>query len=313
MNKILLTGTLGFIGSNFVRKVVNKYSEYSFVGVDKAMFSYNLLNNVPDSINYKFYLADIADKHVMNRIFEIERPNTVINFAAESHVDNSITNIDPFLHTNIIGTQSVIDCCLRYDVKKLLHISTDEVYGQTFDMKCEGWKERDNLNARNPYSCSKAAAELIVLAAHHTHGLQYNITRSCNVYGPRQKRENLIPHIIYNLQENRAIRIHGNGLNFRQYIYVEDKINAIMSVLQNGKPNEVYNIGDNNLYRNIEMVHYIAKIMKVKENVEYVKDRKAHDYGYRVDTKKLLNIGWIPRVLFEDGIKETVLYYKAEM
>lgn len=308
---VLITGTLGFIFSNFVRKVVPNYPEYRFVGVDKAVFPYNLENSYKHH-NYTFYLADISDKHTMNRIFDIEKPDFVIGGAAESFVDAAITNIDPFLHTNIIGTQSVIDCCLSHNVERYIHISTDEVYGQKMQIDGEGWKERDNLLSRNPYACSKSAAELIVLAAHHTHGLQYNITRSCNVYGPRQKRENLIPMIINNLMDKRAITIHGNGLNFRQYIYVDDKIDAIMKILQCGKVNEVYNIGDNNIHRNIELVHYIAKIMKIPENVEYIKDRKAHDFGYKVDFTKLKDLGWTAKMDFNSGMLNTILHYKAD-
>ena len=310
MKTVLVTGTLGFIFSNFIRRVVSKYVEYRFIGVDKAMFSYNL-NNAYTHDNYKYYLADIADKHMMNRIFEIEKPDIVIHGAAESFVDNAITNIDPFLHTNVLGTQVVVDCCLKYDVKQFLHISTDEVYGQKQNLDQEGWTEEEPLLARNPYAASKAAAEMIILSAHHTHGLQYKMTRSCNVYGARQKRENLVPMIINNLLDARPITIHGNGLNFRQYIHVNDKIDAIMAVLQSGKMNNVYNIGDNNFKRNIEMVDYIAKAMHIKPFIQYIDDRKAHDYGYKVNTNKLNQLGWKPRVEFNSGMMETILFYKG--
>lgn len=310
MKTILVTGTLGFIFSNFVRRVVPKCTEYRFVGVDKAVFSYNLENSYKHD-NYKFYLADISDAHAINRIFELEKPDMVIGGAAESFVDNSITDIMPFLQTNVIGTQVLVNSCLKHGVEKYIHISTDEVYGHQMSLDDAGWKEDAPLLARNPYACSKGAAELIVRAAHHTHGLQYQITRSCNVYGPRQKKENLVPMIINNLLDSRPVTIHGNGLNFRQYIHVNDKIDAIMALVRSPKINTVFNIGDANFKRNIEMVHYIAKAMHLKQYVQYIDDRKAHDYGYKVDYNKMIETGWAPRVDFNSGMMETILHYKG--
>lgn len=306
MKKVLCTGTLGFIFSNFIRKVVKEHPNYEFVCVDKAVKDYNLDNMYPEC---QFYLADIADAHTMDRIFQIERPDIVIGGAAESFVDNSITDVMPFLHSNIIGTQTLINCCLQYKVEKYIHISTDEVFGQQLSRDDRPWIETDPMLPRNPYACSKASAELIVLAAHYTHGLQYNITRSCNVFGPRQKKENLIPHIIHSLKNEAAIRIHGTGLNFRQYVYVDDKVNAIMQIIKQGRVNQIYNIGDNNYFTNLEMVQQIANVMQIRPNITFIEDRKCHDFGYSVSPQKLRDIGWRCKGTFLDNLEKTVRSY----
>lgn len=307
---ILVTGTLGFIFSNFIKRVINYYPEYRFVGVDKAVFSYNL-DNMQYHKNYKFYLADISDAHAINRIFEIEKPDFVIGGAAESHVDNSITDVLPFLSTNIVGTQVLINACLKHNIERYIHISTDEVYGQTFD-KNNSWTEDAPMLAKNPYSCSKAAAELVVLAAHHTHNLQYQITRSCNVFGNRQKKENLIPHIITSLLNERPVHIHGVGNNFRQYIAVDDKIDAIMTILQKGTINSIYNIGDNNYFTNNEMVENIGFLMGITPKVRYIPDRKAHDFGYSVNSDKLRALGWKQKALFNSVMLKAIQFYKEQ-
>lgn len=305
--KVLITGTLGFIGSNFIRYACN-HTNLSLVGVDNAVYSYNLDNQFAHE-NYQFYLADISDKHIMNRIFEIEKPELVIGMAAESFVDNSITNIDPFLKTNIIGTQNLIDLCLKYQCR-YLHISTDEVYGQQLSMDDAAWSENQPLNPRNPYASSKAAAELIVKTAHETHGLQYQMTRSCNVFGPRQKKENLLPHIIDAIKNDKPVNIHGNGQNFRQYIYVEDKITAILRIIESGKMNEVYNIGAYNYHTNLEMVGEIEELMGKCATINYIEDRKAHDFGYAVSNAKLQHLGWQPKTKFLKGLQKTIEFYK---
>jgi dTDP-glucose 4,6-dehydratase len=305
---ILVTGVCGFIFSNFIRKVTIEYPDTNWIGVDKLVKDYNI-NNMFQCKNYQFYLADIADRHTMSRIFQLTKPDIVINGAAESFVDSSITDIFPFLHTNIIGTQVVINCCLEYN-SQLLHISTDEVYGQKLSLNTEGWIESDPLLSRNPYACSKAAAELVVRAAHETHGLTYQMTRSCNVYGPRQKKENLIPHIIHSLMNDKPIHLHGDGQNFRQYIYVDDKTNAIMKIIKDGDINAVYNIGDNYHIRNIEMIYRIANRMRVRNpKIEYITDRKAHDFGYKVSASKLHLLNWSPQVSLTDGMKQTINWY----
>lgn len=309
MNKILITGVLGFIGSNFVRHILLNYPEYKIIGIDKAMKEYNLENSFEHK-NYNFYLADIADEHILNNIFLLEKPNIIINFAAQSFVDDSIKNINPFLHSNIIGLQVLIDMALKYKINKFIHISTDEVLGQKLDINDMPWTENDPILPRNPYACTKASSELIVNSAFHTHGLQYIITRSCNVFGPRQKSENLIPHILYSLINKTPIHLHGNGLNFRQYIYVEDKINAIINILKYGKINEIYNIGDENYFSNLELVNVISKKMDIKPNITFIEDRKAHDFGYKVSNQKLKNLGWSPKFNFNKALENTIKWYQ---
>lgn len=306
--KVLVTGVAGFIFSNFIRKVTQQYPNTKWIGVDKLVKHYNI-DNLYEHPNYKFYTADIADEHIMDRIFDIERPDFVIGGAAESFVDNSITDIRPFIHTNIVGTQTLVNCCLKYETKEYLHISTDEVYGQKTTRDDRPWMETDPLLPRNPYATTKAAAELIVQTAHYTHNLPYKMTRSCNVFGPRQKRENLVPHIIHSLANNVPIRIHGDGLNWRQYIRVNDKISGIIKILEAGKINNTYNIGDNNYFTNLEMVDQIAHIMKKKPAITFIEDRKCHDFGYSVNCDKLRELGWFPKYTFTNNMQDTIRWY----
>ena len=300
MNKVLITGTLGFIFSNFVRRFAY---EFPIIGVDKAVYPYNLDNAFNGLDN--FYLADICDEHIIDRIFSIERPSVVIGGAAESFVDNSITDVRPFLHTNIIGTQTIVNACLKYGIR-YIHISTDEVFGQQISRDAKPWTENSPIAPRNPYAASKACAEHIVIAAHHTHGLDYTITRSCNVYGPRQKAENLIPHIITSILQDKPVNIHGNGENFRQYIYVNDVCDAIYQVLVNDRERLV-NIGGSTVLSNIEMVEAISSLMGDRApTMKFIPDRKAHDFGY------LISSAYEPKVPFLDGMKETIKFYEAK-
>ncbi len=305
---VLCTGVAGFIFSNFIRKVSAQYPDTKWIGVDKLVKHYNI-DNLFEAPNYKYYLADIADEHTMDRIFDIEKPDFVIGGAAESFVDNSISDIKPFIHTNIVGTQNIVNCCLKYEVAEYLHVSTDEIYGQKTNRDDRPWIETDALDPRNPYATTKACAEMIVKTAHFTHGLPFKMTRSCNVFGPRRKLENLIPHIIYSLANNAPIRIHGNGLNWRQYIRVNDKISAIMTILQDGKLNNIYNIGDNNYFTNLEMVQQISSIMKKTPNITFIEDRKCHDVGYSVNCDKLRELGWYPKYSFTNNMQDTIRWY----
>ncbi len=311
MKTILVTGVCGFIFSNFIRHVTAHYPHYRWVGVDKLVKDFNI-DNMFYGPGYKFYLADIADKHVMERIFQIEQPDMVIHGAAESFVDNSITNIDPFLHTNIIGTQCLIDMALKFKCEQFLHVSTDEVYGQQTDGYGPAWNEQSPMAPRNPYAASKAAAELIVRTAHETHGLPFKMTRSCNVFGPRQKFDNLIPMVINKMLADQPVTIHGNGQNFRQYIYVQDKINAIMKILEGGNINETYNIGAYNYFTNLEMVKAISEVLDKEAVIQFIPDRKAHDFGYSVSNAKLQYLGWTPKHDFKTALAETVQFYKAQ-
>ena len=309
---ILVTGVCGFIFSNFIRHVTKFYPGYRWVGVDKLVKEFNM-DNMYEHPGYKFYVADISDKHTMERIFQIEKPDIVIGGAAESFVDNSITDIMPFLQSNVIGTQVLINACLKFNVTKYIHISTDEVYGEQLSQSATPWTEKSPLAARNPYAASKAAAELIVTSAHETHGLQYQMTRSCNVFGPRQKFDNLIPMLINNMLAGKPVKIHGNGSNFRQYIFVQDKIDAIMKILQDGAINTTYNIGAYNYYTNLEMVSQVAAALGKKDfDIEFIPDRKAHDFGYSVSNAKLQYIGWQPKHEFCAALYQTVQSYKVK-
>lgn len=306
--RILITGVCGFIFSNFIKKVCSaQFPAHTYIGVDRLDRTENVFNMF-EHTNYKFYLADITDAHIMDRIFDEEKPDVVIHGAAQSNVDNSITSIFPFLQSNIIGTQVIVDQCLKYNVE-LIHISTDEVYGEKHSINEAPWTETDPLFPRNPYAASKASAEQIVRAAHFTHGLKYKMTRSCNVFGPNQKTLNLVPHIITSLSNKAPIRIHGNGLNFRQYVSVFDKIAAIMTVLEEGKNGETYNIGADNYLSNLEMVNVIAEIMNTKPTITFIPDRKGHDFGYSVSSKKLRQLGWMPEENFYKAMVSAVKHY----
>jgi dTDP-glucose 4,6-dehydratase len=320
--KLLVTGVLGFIFSNFIRYGQCRDGRIEVVGIDKATRPYHL-ENMFRAPHYTFYLADICDAHVMGRIFEHERPDIVIGGAAESFVDDAISDIEPFIRSNVSGTNVLVNACLEHGAR-YIHISTDEVYGHLDQQlshgvsyqQLTGWVETDPLLPRNPYSASKACAEHIVRAACNTHGLNYNITRSCNVFGPRQKAKNLVPHIITSLIEDRPIRIHGKGRNFRQYIHVEDVCRALWYVIEGGDPGEVYNISPGsspsigeNILTNNEMVAWIGSLMGKTPRVEYIADRKGHDWGYKVDSSKLRALGWEAAIKMEYGMRETIWHY----
>ena len=303
--RVLVTGSLGFVFSNFMLRVKARDHD-EFVGVDKAVRKYNLDNGYSFS---ECYLADVADAHTLDNIFSLERPDVVIHGAAESFVDDSIQDVKPFLQTNVLGTQNVANCCIKYH-SRMLHVSTDEVYGQQLSRDAKPWRETQPLAPRNPYAASKACAEHVVIAAHETHGLSYQITRSCNIYGPRQKKENLIPHVLHGLLEQRPIRIHGNGENFRQYLYVDDAVDGILAVMDHGTPGGVYNLGDHNVLTNNELVADLGKRLGRAPLVQHVEDRKAHDLGYLVDSSKLRALGWKPKVPWKEGIRRTVEFYQ---
>jgi dTDP-glucose 4,6-dehydratase len=310
--KVLVSGVCGFIFSNFIRYVQNNalYSNYEFVSVDKLVQPYNKDNVLSE---HRLHIADIADQDIMDKIFSIERPNIVINAAAETNVDNSIKFAFNFIHSNVLGTQVMVDLSLKYGVERFIQISTDEVYGQLKDMSSLAFIENINpLSPRNPYSASKAAAEFIVAAAHETHGLQYNITRCVNNFGPRQNPQNLVPKIITSVLSGQKIPIHGSGLQHREWLYVEDNCSAIMKIAMDAPPNEIYNIGSGKEMPNIEMVKNICKIMNIsniENSVKYIEDRKGHDFRYKVDCSKLHELGWKPAYTFEQGIKQCVDWY----
>lgn len=307
MQKLLITGSCGFIYGNFIRQNINN-PQYQLVGIDKAN---NGISTIIQDNNYKFYLADIVDQHVIDKIFQLEKPDIVLHTAAETHVDCSIINPNSFISSNVLGTQVIVNACVKYQVNKLIYISTDEVYGQLSNEQDQGWNEECSLNPRNPYSASKAAGELIVKAAHETFGLNYNITRASNNYGPYQTYDKLIPKVIQNIMQNKAIPIYGQGLQIRDWTHVFDNCSAVLAILDKGKPNEAYNISANQELPNIEVIKKICDVMDVGyELMTFVDERPGHDFRYSINTNKVRALGWNPEFDFEKGIVQTVKWYE---
>lgn len=309
MKKILLTGSAGFIFSNFVRKVIYNKEPYKLVSVDRINSS-SVLNNIYQNKNHSFYIGDITDQHFMNVIFEYERPDIVIHSAAETHVDNSLKDATKFMHTNVFGTQVVVDCCVKWGVEKLVYVSTDECFGHLTSESEPSWTEESPMNPRNPYSASKASGELIVKAAAHCHGLKYNITRASNNYGPRQTPDKLIPKIIKCILNDQPIPIYGQGLQMRDWTYVADNCDAVLTILNKGKDNEIYNISANQEFTNIEIVQQICNIMnKGHSLISYITDRKGHDFRYSINCDKLKGLGWKPNYKLKEGLPITIEWY----
>lgn len=307
--KVLITGSCGFIFGNYVRKLVYDKKPYEVVSVDRV--TANALNSMYWNKNHAFYPADIRDEHILDVIFQREQPDVVIHGAAETFVDTSLKDPNSFVTSNVLGTQVVINCCIKHKVKKLVYISTDEVYGQLTDDKEAAWTEEAALNPRNPYSASKASGELLVRAAHASHGLIYNITRSSNNYGPRQLPEKLIPKAIKCILDGKKIPIYGQGKQIRDWTYVADNCTAITNVLEKGLPNETYNISSHQEYTNIEIIQAVCNAMGSGHDlISFVEERPGHDFRYSVSTDKLKSLGWKPSYKFKDGIAETVQWYK---
>ena len=315
MKKVLVTGTCGFIFSNFIRKAIYDQNQkpqdrqYSFVSVDRV--TANSINSMYWNKNHVFHPADIRDQHVIDVIFQFEKPDIVIHGAAETFVDTSLKDPNSFVTSNVLGTQVIINACLKHKVERLIYISTDEVYG-SLDSEIEpGWVEEAEMAPRNPYAASKAAGELMVRAAHTTHGLIYNITRSSNCYGPRQLPEKLIPKAIKCVLDGQKIPIYGQGLQIRDWTYVADNCTAIMAVLNKGLPNEIYNISANQEFPNIETIQTVCNALgKGHELISFIDDpRPGHDFRYSIDTTKIRKLGWKPTYKFKDGIKDTVQWY----
>lgn len=298
--KCLVTGSLGFIFSNFIRKALYEKLPYNFVTLDKAVLSSSLNNLYFNKALSSNYLADITDSHIIDRIFEVEKPDIVIHGAAESFVDYSLKDPNRFINANVLGTQNIINSSLKYGVKKLIYISTDEVYGHLTGESDESWTEESSLNPRNPYSASKAAGELLVRAANQSHGLIYNITRSSNNYGPRQTPEKLIPKVIKCIMNKEPIPVYGQGMQIRDWTHVYDNCAGIFAVLNKGEPNQVYNISANQEFTNIEVVHSICESMGEGHSlIEYIKDRDGHDFRYSINTDKIKALGWKPEIFFK--------------
>lgn len=304
--KCLVTGSLGFIFSNFIRKACYEKAPYTFVTLDKAILPGSLNNVYVNKALSNNYIADITDEHIINKIFELERPDIVIHGAAESSVDSSLTDANTFVKSNVLGTQVLINASLKYNVQKFVMISTDEVLGHLTSESDPPWTEESPINPRNPYSSTKAAAELLVKAANQTHGLTYNITRSSNNYGPRQTTNKLIPRVIKCILNNEKIPVYGKGDQIRDWTHVWDNCAGILTILEKGAPNEIYNIAANQEFTNIEVIQEICNAANKGHNlIEHIKDRPGHDFRYSLDSSKLRALGWEPQVKFKNGVSDT--------
>jgi len=308
--KILVTGSCGFIFSNFVRHVLYHQKEYDIASIDKVVAP-NSLHNIYANKGHIFYVGDVADPHFIDVVFQIERPDIVVHGAAETHVDNSISGAVPFIKSNVLGTQVIVDACVKYNVERLIYISTDEIYGQLSSESDKAWSETSPLDPRNPYSASKAAGELIVQAANKTHNLQYNITRCCNNFGPRQSADKLMPKIINNIIHGEKVPIYGQGKQLREWIHVFDNCEAIMTILRSSPPNEIYNISSGYEFSNVEVFQEICNVMeKGYDLLNFIKDpRPGHDFRYSVDSSKIRSLGWKPKFRFREGLKQCAAWY----
>ena len=312
--KILVTGGAGFIGGNFVHYMVNKYPEDMIVNLDLLTYAGNLetCKPVEGKPNYKFVKGDITDRAFIDKLFNDEKFDVVINFAAESHVDNSIKNPEIFLTTNIIGTEILMDASIKYNVKRYHQISTDEVYGDLpLDRPDLLFTEETPLHTSSPYSTSKASADLLVMAYYRTYGLPVTISRCSNNYGPYQFPEKSIPLTIMKALNNEKIPVYGTGENVRDWIHVHDHNVGVDLIVRKGKVGEVYNLGGHSERHNIDIVKTILKQMgKSEDLITFVEDRKGHDLRYAIDSNKVeKELGWTRTYNFEDGIKETIDWY----
>ncbi|MBE5999853.1 MAG: dTDP-glucose 4,6-dehydratase [Sarcina sp.] len=311
---IIVTGGAGFIGSNFVYYELDRHPEDRIVCIDKLTYAGNLSTLAPimDRPNFRFVRMDICDRAAVDKLFEEEKPDIVVNFAAESHVDRSIENPEIFLQTNIIGTSVMMDASRKYGVKRYHQVSTDEVYGDLpLDRPDLFFTEETPIHTSSPYSSSKASADLLVLAYHRTYGLPVSISRCSNNYGPYHFPEKLIPLMIINALHDKPLPVYGEGLNVRDWLYVEDHCKAIDLVMRQGREGEIYNIGGHNEMKNIDIVKLIcAELGKPESLITHVTDRKGHDMRYAIDPTKIHNeLGWLPETMFKDGIKKTIRWY----
>jgi len=318
--RVLVTGGAGFIGSNFIRYALNAHPDWQIVNFDKLTYAGNLANlqDVEDHPRYRFVRGDIGDETLVDYLFQTERFDVVINFAAESHVDRSILDATPFIQTNIQGVQVLLQCAQRlwmegrdlkpeFKAARFIQISTDEVFG-TID---EGYfTEESPIQPNSPYAASKASGDLLCRAFHETYRFPIIVTRACNNYGPYQFPEKLIPLMIYRAQNNESLPVYGDGSNVREWIHVEDHCRGILAVLEKGKPGEAYNIGSGAEKQNIEIVELILNSLnKPKSLIKFVKDRLGHDLRYALDFSKLQQLGFKPSDGFGNGLKSTINWY----
>lgn len=311
---IIVTGGAGFIGSNFIFHMLSAHPDYRIICLDKLTYAGNLhtLEPIMNCSHFRFIKVDICERELIENIFEEENPDIVVNFAAESHVDRSIEDPQIFLKTNIGGAAVLMDACRKYGIKRYHQVSTDEVYGDLpLDRPDLLFKEETPICASSPYSSSKASADLLTLAYYRTYNLPITISRCSNNYGPYHFPEKLIPLMIVNALNDKPLPIYGNGLNVRDWLYVEDHCKAIDLIIHEGRLGEVYNVGGHNEMRNIDIIKFICKELGKPETlITYVKDRKGHDMRYAIDPTKIHSeLGWLPEINFADGIKKTIKWY----
>ena len=310
--RVLVTGGLGFIGSNFILHMLETYSDVSITNLDLITYAGNL-ENLKDTDRYgdryQFVKGDIADRNLVDDVVS-RKPDVIVNFAAESHVDRSILDASQFLRTNVIGTQALLDCCRKYKIDRYVQISTDEVYGSLGPSDAP-FTETNDLKPNSPYSASKASADLLVRAYYKTYGMDAVITRCSNNYGPLQFPEKLIPLMITNAVQDLELPVYGDGMNVRDWIHVTDHCRSIDTVMRKGKTGQIYNVGGSCEHHNIDIVRLIlTKLGKPDSLIKYVSDRPGHDRRYAMNAKKLSNeLGWTPLISFEQGIEQTIKWY----
>ena len=312
--KMIVTGGAGFIGGNFVHYMTEKYPEEEIICLDKLTYAGNMetLEQVMDRDNFKFVKGDIADRAFVFQLVEAEKPDVGVNFAAESHVDRSISDPGIFLQTNVVGTGVLLDACREYGIQRYHQVSTDEVYGDLpLDRLDLFFTEETPIHTSSPYSASKASADLLVLAYHRTFGLPVTISRCSNNYGPYHFPEKLIPLMIANALNDQPLPVYGKGENVRDWLYVLDHCIAIDRIIRDGKVGEIYNIGGHNERTNLEVVKTILQELGKPESlIRYVTDRPGHDRRYAIDPSKIKReLGWEPTTTFDEGIKKTIRWY----
>jgi UDP-glucose 4,6-dehydratase len=309
---LLVTGGCGFIGSNFINHVLETYPEVRVVNLDRLDYCADR-QNVTETPNYTLVVGDLNDKDLVLHILQTHEIDTVVHFAAQTHVDNSFGNSIQFTMDNVLGTHTLLECCRVYNaIKRFIHISTDEVYGEV-DLEHPGCNEKSLLNPTNPYAATKAGAEFIVRSYYYSFGMPIIITRGNNVYGPRQYPEKLIPRFIKLLKEGKKCTIHGAGESRRNFIYVSDVARAVVAIMQHGQLNSIYNIGSDNEYSVMDiatkLVSALAPGKQIEDMIEYVEDRNFNDYRYAIDSKALRDLGWQEETSFEDGLRKTIEWY----
>ncbi|MFA5947398.1 MAG: dTDP-glucose 4,6-dehydratase [Candidatus Gracilibacteria bacterium] len=309
--KLLITGGAGFIGSNFIHYILNKYSDYQIVNLDKLTYAGNLdnLKDIEKNSNYKFVKGDIADENFVFDLCEKEKFDAVINYAAETHVDRSIEAPKQFIVTDVIGTFTLLEAVKKFEIKKYIQISTDEVFGS---IEKGAFTEESPFEPNSPYSASKAGGDHLCRAYFKTYGLPVIVTHSCNVYGYNQYPEKVIPLFVTNILSSKKIPVYGDGKNVREWLFTEDHCNAIDLILHKGKVGEVYNIGSGEEIKNIDLAKMILNLFgKDDGEIDFVKDRLGHDRRYAIDNSKIIEeLGFEVKTHFEEGLKKTVDWYK---